>query len=52
MRILHLKQDGQGQWMYSIMMGTTVHVAWQYGSYSKDETIVQCRSRFSFDNIA
>ena len=51
-RVLHLKQDMAGQWMYQTRQGDRVSIPWQYGGFDREGTIRQARDRFSFDLVA
>ena len=53
-RILHLRPDGGGQWLYAISYNYDLleSARWQYGSFNKNETIAEAQERFgSFDGI-
>lgn len=52
MKQLLLKQSPSGQWQYMIKSAEYVYVEWQWGTYNRETTIEQARSRFSFDEIA
>ena len=52
--ILHLRLDGRGQWLYAISYDYDLleSARWQYGTFSKNETIAEAQERFgSFDGI-
>ena len=53
-RILHLRLDGRGQWLYAISYNYDLleSARWQYGSFNKNETIAEATGRFgAFDGI-
>ena len=53
-RILHLKLDARGQWLYAISDNYDLLESprWEYGSLNKNETIAEARARYgSFDGI-
>lgn len=47
--LLHLRQDGNGQWFYRITLDACERVPWQYGHFDRAEAIEQARSRFGSD---
>jgi hypothetical protein len=51
-RLLHLRQDPTGQWMYQTRDDDHALIPWQYGGRDLAETVKEARGRFSFDGVA
>jgi len=51
-RLLHLRQDPAGQWMYQTREGDRALIPWQYGGHDLAETVKEARGRFGFDGVA
>jgi hypothetical protein len=51
-RLLHLRQDPAGQWVYQTREGDRALIPWQYGGHDLAGTVQQARDRFSFDDVA
>lgn len=51
-KVLQLKQDHTGQWMYQVIRNGTVLVSWQHGPFDREECIQQAKSRFGSMEVA